>query len=177
MSLIHSTDEHLSTLDGKGGFELLYERHAAHLLAYLTRSAGHSDAGDLAQEVWLKVHAALPKTFSSGTFKSWLFSIAKNKNIDHARKRPFAELKVDLADRSSDASESMLDTERVTRLRECLDELRAHNLRSAEVFTRLLQGCDVADIGTDLNLDAQQVYNIKNKTIPVLQECVSKERA
>ena len=71
----------------------------------------------------------------------------------------------------------MLDAERVMRLRECLDVLRSQNLRSAEVFTRLLLGHDVADIGSELNLDAQQVYNIKNKTIPVLQECVSKERA
>ncbi len=171
------TDEQLSAQDGKGGFETLYERHAPHVLAYLTRSAGHSDASDLSQEVWLSVHASLPKIFPFGTFKSWLFNIAKNKNIDHARKRPLVELKIDLGDRSSDALESILDEDRIARLRACLDILRSNNLRSADVFTFLLLGRDVADIGNELNLDAQQVYNIKNKTLPVLQECVSKERA
>jgi len=175
--LVSLSDEQLSALGDRSGFEQLYGRLAAHLLAYLTRLAGHTDARDLAQEVWLKVHAALPKEFPSGTFKSWLFAIAKHQHIDLTRRRPFAELKVDPVASATGASDAMLDAERLQRLRECLATLRRSNLRSAEVFTLLLEGRDAAEICSVLGLDAQQVYNIKNKTIPVLQDCVSRERA
>lgn len=174
---ISTSDEQLAAQVDRGGFELLYERHASHVLAFLTRLAGHSDAGDVAQDVWIKVHAALPKAFSGGTVKKWLFSIARNQHIDHTRKRPFAELKVDLPDNTPNTFDALLDTERFNRLGDCLATLRQSNLRSADVLVLLLKGIDVADICVEMKLDAQQVYNIKNKTIPVLQDCVSKERA
>ncbi len=172
---ISDSDEKLAALPESLGFETLYQRHAAHLLAYLTRQAGHSNADDLAQEVWVKIHRSLPKHFVGGTFKSWLFAVAKNQHLDHTRKRPLAELKFDLPDESPSLVDVCIDDERHKMLRKCLGKLRLNNVRSAEVFTALLEGRDADELCKTMALEAQQIYNIKNKTITFLQDCVGRE--
>lgn len=70
-------------------FEKLYGRHKDALFNYIFRSmAQYAIAEELAQDVWVSV---LDKaaTFESGdaTFRTWLFTIARNKVIDHQRRR------------------------------------------------------------------------------------------
>ena len=43
------------------------------------------EADDIAQEVFIKAHKSFEKYDSSRSFKSWLFSIAKNTYIDWTR--------------------------------------------------------------------------------------------
>ena len=62
------------------------------LVFFWARRAGlaHADAGDLVQEVWQSVAAALSRfrrDERTGTFRGWLWTIARNKLTDHFRKR------------------------------------------------------------------------------------------
>src|SRR5436190_20536033 len=51
---------------------------------------GDPDAADLVQDVWQSVAASLDRfqrDASTGTFRGWIWTIARNKLRDHSRKR------------------------------------------------------------------------------------------
>jgi RNA polymerase sigma-70 factor (ECF subfamily) len=58
-------------------------------LSFFLRYLGlpESDVDDMAQEVYLKAYKALDRFDTNRSFKSWLFSIAKNTFIDWTRKQ------------------------------------------------------------------------------------------
>ncbi len=69
-------------------FSLLIEetyRSLSFFLRYL--GLPEADVDDMAQEVYLKAYKALDRYDSSRSFKSWLFSIAKNSFIDWTRRQ------------------------------------------------------------------------------------------
>ncbi|MDR0276061.1 MAG: sigma-70 family RNA polymerase sigma factor [Burkholderiaceae bacterium] len=89
-------------------FETLYDRHQMRLWRYIFRSVGDSAAtDDLAQDVWLRVagHASgyQPRAGAPGRpvarFTTWLFTLARNRVIDHLRAaRPSVSLDEPLED-------------------------------------------------------------------------------
>ena len=97
MSLPAATaDEQLMQAYATGhadAFEMLYERHQMRLWRYIFRSVGQPAADDLAQDVWLRVAqqapAYQPRAAAPGRpvarFTTWLFTIARNRVIDHLR--------------------------------------------------------------------------------------------
>ncbi|HUZ76067.1 MAG TPA: sigma-70 family RNA polymerase sigma factor [Chloroflexota bacterium] len=71
---------------GAGDFTSLYQRHAAHVYAYLFSQVGNrQEAEDLTSAVFLKVLRALPRFEGRGTLESWLFQIARATISDHWR--------------------------------------------------------------------------------------------
>lgn len=83
-------------------FEMLYDRHEMRLWRFVFRSVGnHAEADELAQDVWLRVvrqagsyapRAAAPQR-PPARFSTWLFTIARNRVIDHLRtRRPLESL-------------------------------------------------------------------------------------
>ena len=67
-------------------FEQLIKRHQSRLRLYLRGLSGNRDTADeLAQDTFLKVHRALPQFKFQSSFKTWVFSIARNTFLDHAR--------------------------------------------------------------------------------------------
>jgi RNA polymerase sigma factor (sigma-70 family) len=68
-------------------FEGLYARHAKMLVAFIASRASRGfDCENLAQEIWLKIHAEL-KEFENDNFRAWMLTIARNRLIDDGRKR------------------------------------------------------------------------------------------
>lgn len=67
-------------------FEALYTRNKGGLYRYLLRQLHDSSlVEDLFQEVWGKVISAAPSYQSTANFTTWLYTIARNKVIDHVR--------------------------------------------------------------------------------------------
>jgi RNA polymerase sigma-70 factor, ECF subfamily len=72
----------------QNAFEQLYERYHAPILNYLHRMVGdRTVAEDLAQDSFVKAYKALPQTRPGLAFKAWLYRIATNTAISHARRK------------------------------------------------------------------------------------------
>ena len=67
-------------------FEQLYQRYRQTLFRYLVRSCSDmAEAEDIYHDVWSRViHAKNP--FNDGSFKAYLFQIARNISIDRSRR-------------------------------------------------------------------------------------------
>jgi RNA polymerase sigma-70 factor (ECF subfamily) len=57
--------------------------------------AGQQDREDIFQEVFLKVHKALPKFRGQSSLETWIFRIAVNTAIDHIKKQKRYKLLTD----------------------------------------------------------------------------------
>ena len=64
----------------------LMQRYQHALMGMLVNRVG-SDAEDLYQETWVRVSDNLPQYDERGSFKAWLFQIARRLVIDHHRRR------------------------------------------------------------------------------------------
>jgi RNA polymerase sigma-70 factor (ECF subfamily) len=84
------TDEALFKRFRKGdaeAFETLYGRYRQSLYLFLLRrSDSAEDADELYQDAWSRVIAA-SKPFQEGSFKAYLFRIARNLQIDRYRRQ------------------------------------------------------------------------------------------
>jgi RNA polymerase sigma-70 factor (ECF subfamily) len=83
-------------------FATLYDRHQMRVWRYIFRSVGDSAASDdLAQDVWLRVarQAERYQPRAQARFTTWLFTLARNRVIDHLRAaRPAVSLDEPLDD-------------------------------------------------------------------------------
>jgi RNA polymerase sigma-70 factor, ECF subfamily len=83
------TDEALLAqyVDGDfSAFEELYARNKGGLYRYLSRQVHNKSlAEDLFQDVWGKVISHSQNYQQSASFRTWLYTIARNKVIDHVR--------------------------------------------------------------------------------------------
>ena len=69
-------------------FEQLYARHRGGTYRYLLRHTGNrATAEELHQEVWLKVVRARDAWHRQARFTTWLYTIARNRLVDHWRAR------------------------------------------------------------------------------------------
>lgn len=69
-------------------FRRLYEQHARQIYRYLYSTTGSiADAEDLTSQVFLQAMEDLGKFRNQGDFRTWLFTIARSRAIDHFRKR------------------------------------------------------------------------------------------
>ncbi|MCV6605554.1 MAG: sigma-70 family RNA polymerase sigma factor [Porticoccaceae bacterium] len=72
--------------EGDGtAFERLYRRHKDSLLRFLWRQVGDAAAEELFQDIWMKVIGARLRYRPTASFKTWLYTIARNRLLDHYR--------------------------------------------------------------------------------------------
>ena len=68
-------------------FEKIYKRYERPLFSFILKYMNDREsAEDVFQQTWIKVINGLSKYEEKGRFSSWLFGIAHNCCIDHARK-------------------------------------------------------------------------------------------
>jgi len=85
------TDEELFDLcrqrDARA-WELIVERYQSKILNLSYQFCGNKDeARDLAQDVFIRLYQTIDHYESGRTFKTWLYSMARNLCIDHYRRR------------------------------------------------------------------------------------------
>ncbi|MCF8010953.1 MAG: sigma-70 family RNA polymerase sigma factor [Clostridiales bacterium] len=85
------TDEQLVTRFKKGNveaFEELVSRYEVKIYNLAYRFTGnYTDAGDLAQEAFIRVYRALSKFRGDSSFSTWMYRIASNVCRDELRKQ------------------------------------------------------------------------------------------
>lgn len=72
----------------RGAFELLFERFSRRLVRFLTNMVGPTQAKDLAQITFLKVHENRHRYRVGASVASWIFTIARNSALDFLRSAP-----------------------------------------------------------------------------------------
>jgi len=74
--------------DDQAAFQQLVERHQAAIRGFLRRllAGDHGTADDLAQETFLLAYRKIPSWKGSGTFSSWLHTIAYRQFLQFRRK-------------------------------------------------------------------------------------------
>lgn len=82
-------------LGDEKSLELLIGRYVKFIYSFVYRYVGNAqEADDITQEVFVKVWRNLKKFDQQKSFKTWIFSIAKNTAIDFLKKKkaiPFSE--------------------------------------------------------------------------------------
>jgi RNA polymerase sigma factor (sigma-70 family) len=68
-------------------FQKLIDAHGRDVHRFLIGVAGRDNADDCYQETWLAALRAYPNLRDASNLRSWLFTIAHRKAIDHARAR------------------------------------------------------------------------------------------
>jgi RNA polymerase sigma factor (sigma-70 family) len=68
-------------------FQTLLDAHAQDVHRFLLATIGPVDADDCYQETWLAALRAYPQVRETSNLRSWLFTIAHHKAIDHVRAR------------------------------------------------------------------------------------------
>ena len=88
---MEKTDDELIAEYRSGDYEalqVLFKRYTNALYGFTYRMTHKSDeAEDITQETFIKVWKMLPSYKMTNTFKSWIFTIARNTTIDRLRKK------------------------------------------------------------------------------------------
>lgn len=69
-------------------FAEIYQRYNGRLIGFLVKMVGYTQAHDVAQVTFMKVHKNRHKYRSNHKFASWIFTIARNTALDHLRSAP-----------------------------------------------------------------------------------------
>ena len=68
-------------------FQQLLDLHGRDVHRFLTATVGRVDADDCYQETWVAALRAYPKLRDASNLRSWIFTVAHRKAIDHVRSR------------------------------------------------------------------------------------------
>jgi RNA polymerase sigma-70 factor (ECF subfamily) len=120
-------------------FEYLVQKYRRPMLSFMYRMAHNTAvAEDLAQEVFLRVYRSREKYEASAKFTTWLYRIASNLAVNHARDtrhqrpentvsldepEPDTGLTMDLPDTSLTAEEAIVKRERLAAIRQRVEAL------------------------------------------------------
>ena len=79
-------------------FTRLYDRHERAAWRFIRHRLGAQHEGaadDVLQETWISVARAAPRYVPTARFTTWLFTVARNRVIDHLRAQSNAMLSID----------------------------------------------------------------------------------
>jgi RNA polymerase sigma-70 factor (ECF subfamily) len=123
----------------QAAFEYLVQKYRRPMVSFMFRMARNSAvAEDLAQEVFLRVYRSRESYEASAKFTTWLYRIATNLAVNHARdtrhERPEVQVSIDepdddtgttleIPDRHMNAEQSMVVRERMMAIRSKVEAL------------------------------------------------------
>ena len=70
-------------------FQTIHDEYRLKIQRYLARLVGESEAEDLTQEVFVRVHRALPTFHGEAQLSTWIYRIATNAALDRLRSPSF----------------------------------------------------------------------------------------
>jgi RNA polymerase sigma-70 factor, ECF subfamily len=100
-------------------FQQVYDAWVTPIYRYLySRTGNAEDAQDITSQTFISVMQSLPRYHDNGHLEGWLFTIARNKLREHARKNSRAQLKPENIDDLQVASDPGNDPAQVDDLRQ-----------------------------------------------------------
>lgn len=138
------TDETLMTAFQQQGqsiaFNTLYQRYQNQLYRYLLNRLSDSNRTDeLFQDIWARVIKTRYEIKANASFRTWLYTIARNRLIDEYRKKTFNIVSVDAPDcyEHSDLAETDSPEKQLSRQQDnhaILDTLKQLPREQQDVF-------------------------------------------
>jgi RNA polymerase sigma-70 factor (ECF subfamily) len=89
-SIERAQDESMS--ESTPDFDVIYTEFRPKVLRYLNGMIGANEAEDVAQNVFLKVHAGLEDFRGEASLSTWIYRIATNAALDRLRNRSFGRV-------------------------------------------------------------------------------------
>jgi RNA polymerase sigma-70 factor (ECF subfamily) len=165
-------------------FDYLVQKYRRPMVNFMYRMA-HNSAGaeDLAQEVFLRVYRSRETYEASAKFTTWLYRIATNLAVNHARdtrhERPENQVSLDEPDEESgrtldvpdaapSAEEDLVQRERVAAIRQCVEALPERQ-RIAVVMHKYQQ-MDYRQIADVLKLSESATKSLLFRAYETLRE-------
>lgn len=154
-------------LANRDNFEPIYELYAGPVYRMSLRATGDPDlADDITAKVFLtaleKLHQFRPQR--SGSFRSWLFVIAKNAIRDHWRRNHRVQRiyddAPDIADESPGPAELVLHRMEFAELREALETL---NDRHRTIIEFRLSGLTTAEIAEAMDISIASLKSAQTR--------------
>jgi RNA polymerase sigma-70 factor (ECF subfamily) len=169
---------------GIGAFEQILILHERQVYLTALRLLGRrEDAQDAAQEVFLRVYRSREGYAADAKFTTWLYRIATNLAVNHARdtkyERPELKVSIDEPDQETgltvDVADGSLNAEQGLLRRERLDAIRrqVHALperQRAAVLMHKYQGMDYRQIAEVLKLSESATKSLLFRAYETLRE-------
>lgn len=153
----------------------LYEMHHPGIFQYLFYRVGDvHTAEELTGEVFLKMVRALPGYRSTnGTFRSWLYTIARNIAIDHYRRaanRPQTTFDDELGLTGEDAG----NTVEVKLTREALQEAlkRLPDIQRDVIILRFVENMTLEEVAAMLHKTYDSIKSLQRRALVVLRQAL-----
>lgn len=131
---------------------LLFERYHRVLFGFFyNKNKDVALSEDLVQNVFVRILKYKHRYRGDGEFKSWIFHIARNVNVDHYRKKrirhteKIEDWQDEIADNSINQSQQMMQDEELEKLRQALQKLEPEK-REVIIMSKL-QGLKYKEIG------------------------------
>ena len=193
------TDEDLMGLLRRGdvkALEELYGRYAGKLHAFCSSARpgrDRSESEDMVQDIFLKVIRSA-RTFDSrkASFRTWLFTVARNHCVDAARRDRIARIvpivvagdsggregpgvrEEDIEDPAEDPETSAVRSSVVDAVQDCIDALESEDERQA-VTLYYLSGSVLREVGAILGRSTSAAKNLVDSAKAKLKECLERK--
>jgi len=158
----------------QSAFDYLVQKYRRPMLSFMYRMAHNTAvAEDLAQEVFLRVYRSRENYEASAKFTTWLYRIASNRAVNHARdtrhQRPEntvsldepdqeTGLTMDVPDNSLTAEEAIVRRERLAAIRQRVQALPER--QRIAVIMHKYQQMDYRQIGEILKLSESAIKSL-----------------
>ena len=164
-------------------FQQLYERHRGGLYRYFLRQSHRSVAEELFQDVWTRVIQSRKRYRPKAAFKTWLYTLAHNRLVDHWRRegvRPVEQSASDGDCAAMMAPDTNPGPQRLVDLRDCLEQLLqlVSDLPDVQRQTFLLRheaGMSLAQIAAAMNTGAETAKSRLRYAMDRLRAAIAKE--
>ena len=158
-------------------FEALYGRHKGRVFGFLlARLKDRSEAEDVFQAVFAKLHQKRHQYRQEIPFLPWLFTLARNTLIDHVRKRDAKGKYITVSEAAIESYAAPIsDTSPIDEAVAELSSLNESQRRALEL--RFNQGLTFAEIAEQMQTSADNSRQIISRAIRKLRSLmVGKER-
>lgn len=166
------------------GFDILIEKYRKPIINFMFRMVhNQAMAEELAQEVFLRVYRSRQTYRAEAKFTTWLYRIATNLGVNHARDTkyertaqnvyldqpdPETGTTPDVADSTASAEESLLREERMRAIRQHV--LALPERQRMAVLMHKYQGLDYKQIGEVLKLSESATKSLLFRAYQTLRE-------